>query len=65
MINIAIVGGGPGGLMTSWHIDNKLEHEASVTIFEASNRLGGKIVTGKLGKQGALYEAGVAVRDYR
>jgi monoamine oxidase/SAM-dependent methyltransferase len=60
MINIAIVGGGPGGLMTSWHIDNKLEHEASVTIFEASNRLGGKIVTGKLGKQGALYEAGVA-----
>ncbi len=60
MINIAIVGGGPGGLMASWHIDNKLEHEASVTIFEASNRLGGKIVTRKFDKQDALYEAGVA-----
>jgi monoamine oxidase/SAM-dependent methyltransferase len=60
MINIAIIGGGPGGLMASWHIDNKLEHEANVTIFEASNRLGGKIVTGKFSKHDALYEAGVA-----
>jgi monoamine oxidase/SAM-dependent methyltransferase len=60
MINIAIVGGGPGGLMTSWHIDNKLEHEAQVTIFEASDRLGGKIVTGSFSKTKALYEAGVA-----
>ena len=60
MINIAIIGGGPGGLMTSWHIDNKLEHEASVTIFEASHRLGGKIVTRRFDKSEALYEAGVA-----
>jgi protoporphyrinogen oxidase/SAM-dependent methyltransferase len=60
MINIAIVGGGPGGLMTSWHIDNKLEHEANVTIFEASDRLGGKIVTRTFDKNGAIYEAGVA-----
>ncbi len=60
MINIAIVGGGPGGLMASWHIDNKLEHEANVTIFEATDRLGGKIVTGKFAANEALYEAGVA-----
>jgi monoamine oxidase/SAM-dependent methyltransferase len=60
MINIAIVGGGPGGLMTSWHIDNKLEHEANVTIFEASDRLGGKIVTRQFDHNGAIYEAGVA-----
>jgi monoamine oxidase/SAM-dependent methyltransferase len=60
MINIAIVGGGPGGLMASWHIDNKLEHEANVTIFEATDRLGGKIVTGKFAKADAIYEAGVA-----
>ncbi|MGL4637590.1 MAG: FAD-dependent oxidoreductase [Beijerinckiaceae bacterium] len=60
MINIAIVGGGPGGLMTSWHLSNKLEHESSVTIFEASNRLGGKIVTRSFDKMDALYEAGVA-----
>jgi monoamine oxidase/SAM-dependent methyltransferase len=60
MINIAIVGGGPGGLMTAWHLDRKLEHECKVTIFEASNRLGGKIVTKKFDKVDALYEAGVA-----
>jgi monoamine oxidase/SAM-dependent methyltransferase len=60
MINIAIVGGGPGGLMASWYIDNKLEHEANVTIFEATDRLGGKIVTGRFEKRDAIYEAGVA-----
>jgi monoamine oxidase/SAM-dependent methyltransferase len=60
MISIAIVGGGPGGLITSWHIDNKLEHEAQVTIFEATDRLGGKIVTERFKETGSLYEAGVA-----
>jgi monoamine oxidase len=60
MIDIAIVGGGPGGLMTAWHLENKLEHEANVTIFEATNRLGGKILTGKFSRADALYEAGVA-----
>ncbi len=60
MINIAIVGGGPGGLMTSWYLSQKLEHESSVTIFEASSRLGGKIVTRSFDKADALYEAGVA-----
>jgi monoamine oxidase/SAM-dependent methyltransferase len=60
MINIAIVGAGPGGLMTAWHLSNKLEHEANLTIFEASGRVGGKIVTNKFSKVDALYEAGVA-----
>jgi monoamine oxidase len=60
MIDIAIVGGGPGGLMTAWHLENKLEHEANVTIFEATNRLGGKILTGKFWRADALYVAGVA-----
>jgi len=60
MINVAIVGGGPGGLMTAWHLDRKLEHECKVTIFEASNRLGGKILSRKFDSIDALYEAGVA-----
>jgi monoamine oxidase/SAM-dependent methyltransferase len=60
MINIAIVGGGPGGLMTAWHLDRKLEHECKVTIFEASDRLGGKIVTRAFDKLDGIYEAGVA-----
>jgi protoporphyrinogen oxidase/SAM-dependent methyltransferase len=60
MINVAIVGGGPGGLMTAWHLDQKLEHECKVTIFEASGLLGGKILSRKFDKIDALYEAGVA-----
>jgi monoamine oxidase/SAM-dependent methyltransferase len=60
MINIAIVGAGPGGLMTAWHLSNKLEHEANLTIFEATGRVGGKIVTNRFSKADALYEAGVA-----
>jgi monoamine oxidase/SAM-dependent methyltransferase len=60
MVSVAIVGGGPGGLMTAWHLDRKLEHECKVTIFEASDRLGGKIVTKAFESNGALYEAGVA-----
>jgi monoamine oxidase/SAM-dependent methyltransferase len=60
MIDIAIVGGGPGGLMTSWHLTRKLQHESNITIFEATDRLGGKIVTRRFDKMDALYEAGVA-----
>lgn len=60
MFNVAIVGGGPGGLMTAWHLDRKLEHECKVTIFEASNRLGGKILTRRFASEDSLYEAGVA-----
>ncbi len=60
MIDIAIVGGGPGGLMTSWHLSRKLQHESNVTLFEATGRLGGKIMTRRFDKVDAIYEAGVA-----
>jgi len=62
---VAIVGGGPGGLMTAMHINQKVGAEAKITIFEASNRLGGKLMTGKFAKADALYEIGVAeIYDY-
>jgi len=63
--DVAIIGGGPGGLMTAMHINQKIGAEAKITIFEQSNRLGGKLMTGKFEKSDALYEIGVAeIYDY-
>ena len=44
MLEVAIVGGGPGGLMTAWQVRKKMQGLCRVTLFEASERLGGKIV---------------------
>lgn len=60
MIEIAIVGGGPGGLMAAKHIEHKIGYMSSVTIFEATDRLGGKMLTETFSKAPAMYEAGVA-----
>ncbi|WP_221175252.1 NAD(P)-binding protein, partial [Staphylococcus aureus] len=40
MYDLAIVGGGPGGLMSAWYLKRKLGDLCRVTIFEASDRLG-------------------------
>ncbi len=65
MLDLAIVGGGPGGLMSAWYLKKKLGDLCKVTIFEASDRLGGKVVTRKFDKAPAMYEAGVAeIYDY-
>jgi monoamine oxidase/SAM-dependent methyltransferase len=45
MSKVAIIGGGPGGLMTAWHIAKKCPTLVDLTLFEASDRLGGKILT--------------------
>ncbi|MDU6750441.1 MAG: mannonate dehydratase, partial [Bradyrhizobium sp.] len=65
MLDLAIVGGGPGGLMSAWYLRRKLGDLCKVTIFEASDRLGGKNVTRKFDTAPAMYEAGVAeIYDY-
>jgi len=65
MLDLAIVGGGPGGLMSAWYLRKKLGPLCRVTIFEASDRLGGKILTKKFETSPAMYEAGVAeLYDY-
>jgi protoporphyrinogen oxidase/SAM-dependent methyltransferase len=65
MLDLAIVGGGPGGLMSAWYLKRKLGELCRVTIFEATDRLGGKIITRKFDKAPAMYEAGVAeIYDY-
>jgi monoamine oxidase/SAM-dependent methyltransferase len=65
MLDLAIVGGGPGGLMSAWYLKRKLGELCRVTIFEASDRLGGKVLTRKFDSAPAMYEAGVAeIYDY-
>lgn len=60
MVDIAIVGGGPGGLLTAWHLNKKVGSTCTITVFEASERTGGKLVTRRFDAPGGLYEAGVA-----
>ena len=38
---VAIIGGGPGGLFTAWHLAAKAGLSCQITVFEASGRLGG------------------------
>src|SRR5436309_10013084 len=65
MLDLAIVGGGPGGLMSAWYLKKKLGALCRVTIYEASDRVGGKILTRTFDTAPAIYEAGVAeIYDY-
>src|SRR5690242_5091862 len=65
MLDLAIVGGGPGGLMSAWCLKRKLGEQCRVTIFEATDRLGGKVLTKTFDSAPAMYEAGVAeIYDY-
>ncbi|MFM8735830.1 MAG: flavin monoamine oxidase family protein [Pirellulales bacterium] len=62
---IAIVGGGPGGLLTAWHLERQATRPAHVTLFEASGRLGGKVLTPSFATAPVRYEAGAAeLYDY-
>lgn len=62
---LAIVGGGPGGLMTAYLLQKAWDRPIHVTIFEASSRLGGKIMTCSFPEVGEPYEAGAAeIYDY-
>jgi protoporphyrinogen oxidase len=45
MMRIATVGGGPGGLLTAHELENNCAGMFEATLFEASPRIGGKIVT--------------------
>ena len=61
---VAVIGGGPGGLFSAWHLASKLGTACEITVYEASDRLGGKIITKSFPGVG-IYEAGVAeIYDY-
>jgi protoporphyrinogen oxidase len=55
---IAIVGGGPGGLFAAYILNRRMP-KASVTIYEADDEVGGKIMTDEF-SDGTQFEAGVA-----
>jgi hypothetical protein len=57
---VAIVGGGPGGLMTAHAVLRDARAPVELTIYEASERLGGKVLTGSFDRLPARYEAGAA-----
>ena len=58
MTRVAIIGGGPGGLMTAHLLEQKCSCRA--TLFEASDRVGGKVRTCRFDAVPVKYEAGVA-----
>ena len=60
MMRVAIVGAGPGGLMTARVLEQKCGAECSTRVFEASDRVGGKLHTRKFSTADAAYESGVA-----
>jgi len=62
---VAIIGGGPGGLMTAYQLQQRCSVPFAATIYEASSRLGGKILTKQFESAPVAYEAGAAeLYDY-
>lgn len=62
---VGIVGGGPGGLMTAYSLQKIANCPIRLTLFEASARLGGKILTPHFQTAPIRYEAGAAeIYDY-
>jgi monoamine oxidase len=60
-----VVGGGPGGLLTAYFLGQCAAATIRTTIFEASRRLGGKVLTPSFAAAPVHYEAGAAeLYDY-
>jgi monoamine oxidase len=57
---VAIVGGGPGGLMTAYLLQKKSDLPLRVTLYESSGRCGGKVMTPRFDAAPVQYEAGAA-----
>ena len=62
---IAIIGGGPGGLMTAYRLQQKSVFPCEITVYETTGRLGGKVRTNRFQTAPVRYEAGAAeLYDY-
>ena len=60
MTKVAVLGGGPGGLMTAYLLQQKYTDSCQTTLFEATECTGGKIVTTQFNSAPVIYEAGAA-----
>lgn len=60
MNRVAVVGGGPGGLMAAHQLERHFGPSCQVSLFEASDRLGGKLQTSMFDRAPVRYEAGIA-----
>lgn len=60
MTRVAIIGGGPAGLMTARLLEHRCAEGCTITLFEAGGRLGGKMHTPRFDAAPVMYEAGVA-----
>ena len=58
--NIGIIGGGPGGLFTAYRLEQLCSTPLNISIFESSDRLGGKLLTEQFSAEHIQYEAGAA-----
>src|SRR2546421_12881076 len=63
MTTVAIIGGGPGGLLAAYFWAQKCPLDCDITVFEASGRLGGKVLSRRFTQASVPYEAGVAGVD--
>src|SRR5262245_28631421 len=59
-MDVAIVGGGPGGLLSAFLLEQKSSKPLNITLFEADSRRGGKIRTETVSSVPVPYEAGAA-----
>ena len=57
---LAIIGGGPGGLMTAYTLQKLSNSPYELTLYEAGSRLGGKVLTPQFSRHAVRYEAGAA-----
>jgi protoporphyrinogen oxidase len=63
--SVAIIGGGPGGLLTAYQLQKRAPVPYVATLYEASGRLGGKILTNRFALAPVPYESGAAeLYDY-
>lgn len=61
LFKVGVIGGGPGGLMTAYRLQRMGLGRFDVTVFEATERVGGKVRTLPIGPRGeGLYESGAA-----
>jgi monoamine oxidase len=54
------VGGGPGGLFTAFLLERATAQPLRITLFEATDRLGGKVLSPRFAAAPIRYEAGAA-----